>query len=346
MFKVLIESYVPFAADAFGGEAEISVLAPGEFTRERLIKEGADAILVRTRTRCDTSLLDGTAVSIVATATIGTDHIDIHYCESRGIAVANAPGCNAPAVAQYVFAAILRQLDGKRPEELTLGVVGVGNVGSIVAAWGRQLGFRVLECDPPRAQREPGYASVPLATLAAEADIVTFHTPHTRSGEHPTHHLAGREFFSALRRRPLVINSARGPVVDTEALLDALDRGLIRGIISDCWEGEPLISRRQLAESVYATPHIAGYSLEGKKRATQMAVNAILAHFGSDRRLDLGIAPGAARHVTAESILASYDPEADTAALRRDYGEAADDTAAAKAFESLRDNYELRREVR
>lgn len=346
MFKVLIESHVPYAADAFGDEAEVTVLATGEFTRQRLIDEKADAVIVRTRTRCDASLLDGTGVSVVATATIGTDHIDIPYCTDRGIKVVNAPGCNAPAVAQYVFAAGLRLLDGKRPGELTLGVIGVGNVGSIVARWGRQLGFRVLECDPPRATRDASYRSVSLERIAAEADIVTFHTPHTKSGEHPTHHLADGSFFSSLRRKPLIINSARGPIVDTPALLAALDDGLIRGVVTDCWEGEPRISRRQLDLSLYATPHIAGYSEEGKKRATQMTVNAILRHFGSDRRLDLGIPAGAADSVTIGSILASYDPAADTAALRRAFGEAASDDEAARAFEHLRDSYALRREIR
>ncbi len=344
--KVLIESHVPFAEGAFGNEAEVAVLAPDEFTRQRLAEEKADVIIVRTRTRCDASLLEGTNVSLVATATIGTDHIDIPYCQSRGIEVVNAPGCNAPGVGQYVFAAVLRLLDGRKPEELTLGVVGVGHVGSIVADWGRQLGFRVLECDPPRALREPGYTSIPLREIAEKADIITLHTPHTKTGEHATHHLADEAFFNALRRKPIFVNAARGPVVDTPALLAAIDNGTVGAVVSDCWEGEPLISREQLAKSRYATPHIAGYSIEGKKRATQMTVNAILRHFGSDRRLDLGIPEGAAAKVTAESILASYDPAVDTAALRRAFADAANDAEAAKGFEFLRNNYPLRQEVR
>ncbi len=346
MFKILIESHVPFAEGAFGGEAEVAVLAPGEFTRQRLTDEKADAIIVRTRTRCDASLLEGTGVSVVATATIGTDHIDIPYCESRGIKVVNAPGCNAPAVAQYVFAAALRLIGGRHPSNLTLGIVGVGNVGSIVARWGRQLGFRVLECDPPRELCEPGYRSVPLETIAAEADIITFHTPHTRTGAHATHHLADERFFSSLRRKPMIINAARGPIVDTAALLAAIADSKVGDIVTDCWEGEPLISRELLTASRFATPHIAGYSIEGKKRATQMTVNAVLRHFGSDRRLDLGIPPGAAAKVTAGSITASYDPAADTEVLRSAYAAVGDDHEAAKAFEHLRDSYPLRREVR
>ncbi len=347
MFKVLIESHVPFTEAAFDSdEARVKVLAPEEFTRQRLLDEGADAIIVRTRTRCDASLLEGTNVSVVATATIGTDHIDTSWCESHGIKVVNAPGCNAPAVAQYVFATLLRYPALKAPAETVLGVVGAGHVGSIVADWGRKLGFRVLECDPPRALREPGYASTPLETIASEADIMTFHIPHTKSGDFATHHLADERFFSSLRRRPLIINAARGPIVDTAAMLSALDRGLIGGIVTDCWEGEPLISRPQLAKSLFATPHIAGYSIEGKKRATQMTVNAILEHFGSERRLDLGVPQGAAENVTAESILASYNPADDTAALREAYAAAADDDAASRAFEQLRNSYPLRSEVR
>ncbi len=344
--KILIESHVPFTEGLFDGEAEVTVLRPEEFTRERLIEEGADAILVRTRTRCDASLLEGTAVTAAATATIGTDHIDITYCEANGIQVINAPGCNAPAVAQYVFATALRAISATKPESLTLGVVGTGHVGSIVARWGRQLGFKVLECDPPRAECEPGYHSETLTDIAARADIITFHTPHTKLGAHPTHHLANQAFFASLRRKPLVINSARGPVVDTAAMLDALDRGLAGGVITDCWEGEPRISLPLLEASLFATPHIAGYSLEGKKRATQMTANALLAHFGSDRRVDLGIPGGAAESVTAEAITASYDPAADTASLRKAFTDAADTEAAAKAFEHLRDSYNLRAEVR
>ncbi len=345
-YKVLIESHVPFTEGAFDGIADAVTLDPGDFTRERLIAEEADAILVRTRTRCDATLLEGTKVSVVATATIGTDHIDIPYCESKGIQVVNAPGCNAPAVAQYVFATALRAIGAKKPEELTLGVVGVGHVGSIVARWGRQLGFRVIECDPPRELREPGYRAETLTTLAAEADIITFHTPHTKAGDHPTHHLANERFFNSLRRGPIIINSARGPIVDTAALLYAIDRQLVGGVITDCWEGEPLISRTQLAASVFATPHIAGYSLEGKKRATQTTVNAILRCFGSSRQIDLGVPDGAAESVTARSITDSYDPANDTAALREAYAAAATDEAAAKAFEHLRDSYALRAEVR
>ncbi len=347
--KFIIEKNIPFIHGLLDGMADVEYLAPEEITPAKM--RDADALITRTRTRCNAALLDGSRCRFIATATIGTDHIDLDYCRNRGITVANAPGCNAPAVAQYVFASILayRKAFGMAGngsyvgggesglDNVTLAVVGVGNVGSIVARWGEGLGMRVLRVDPLRARDEGPDGFATLADAAREADIITFHTPLTRSGAYPTCHMADAVFFSSLKRKPLIINSARGPVVDNAALVEALDNGSVRAAAIDCWEGEPAISSELLDRAFIATPHIAGYSREGKIRATAMALDAITRFFA----LPL-VSPSETvgfpipERPSADEISSSYDPLADTAVLRLN----------PSAFEALRNCYNYRSEVR
>ena len=332
--RVVADCNIPFIDTLLGDGVELVQLAPDEITPQ--VVKDADALLTRTRTRADAALLDGSRCSLVATATIGTDHIDFDYCQSRGIKVVSAPGCNAPAVAQYVWASILTLLPDRVPADVTIGVVGVGHVGSIVEQWGRSMGYRVKACDPPRAEREPGDGFVDLATIARECDVITFHTPHTRTGDHPTHHLADRTFFDALERRPIVINSARGPVVDTRALLHALDAGKVSQAVIDCWEGEPDINLELLDKAVIATPHIAGYSLAGKTRASIAVAKAVALHFGLRYNAEAIDEPSPAPPaVTPASVKASYNPATDTAILKADPA----------TFERQRNRYPLRPEV-
>lgn len=345
MKRIIIESHIPFVTHQFDGVAEVVRLAPEDITPAAVTD--ADAMIVRTRTRCDASLLDGSKVRFVATATIGTDHIDLDYCRRKGISVVSAPGCNAPAVAQYVWASVLRlhpDVSG-----MVMGIVGLGHVGSIVADWGRQLGVKILACDPPRTRMHGGWnimdplspGNEPFVTLdeiCSAADVITFHTPHTIGGEDATHHMAGDSFFDALKRHPIVVNAARGPIVDTDAILRASDASRISGMVIDCWEGEPAIDGRLLACSDVATPHIAGYSLEGKHRATDMAVGAALDFFGAGHAGGSGsVDLGNVVTVTPELILASYDPMADTAIMKHEF--------TPSRFEQLRNGYDLRHEV-
>lgn len=344
--KIIIEKNIPFIAGLLDSVARVDYLPPEEITAETM--RDADALVTRTRTRCNASLLDGSRCRFIATATIGTDHIDLAYCREHGITVANAPGCNAPAVAQYVLASVLTWADARgrivAPGEgilplsgLTMAVVGVGHVGSIVASWAEGLGMRVLRVDPPRAAADGPEGFSTLDEAARDADVITFHTPLLRSGAHPTFHMADMRFFDSLRRSPLIINSARGPVVDNAALVEALDAGKVADAVVDCWEGEPAISPALLSRAFIATPHIAGYSREGKIRATAMALDALTRHFSLP-----AVAPSETvgfdtpLHPSATSILASYDPLADTAALR----------SAPAAFEQLRNRYHYRPEVR
>lgn len=330
--KIVVERNIPFIKGVLEPVADVCYLPADEITNRALTD--ADALITRTRTRCDAALLDGTRCRFIATATIGTDHIDLPYCDSNGITVANAPGCNAPAVAQWVLASALRLMEGA-PRGKVIGIVGAGHVGGVVDRWARSIGFTTLLCDPPRAEREGGAGFVSIEEVAARADIVTFHTPLTVAGPYPTYHMADEIFFRSCLRAPIVMNAARGAVVDTQALINALESGMVSQAAIDCWEGEPSLSRRLLSLARVATPHIAGYSLEGKIRATQMALDALSGYFGLPRLLaDASPAPAPKMAVTARGVLESYNPMIDTVRLKTSPGE----------FEGLRNAYDYRPE--
>lgn len=331
--NIIVERNIPFIAGLLEPFADVRYLAGGDITSEAV--RDADALVVRTRTRCDEALLAKSKVRFIATATIGTDHIDLKRCAGHGIKVVNAPGCNAPAVAQYVFASIL-QLSNRPLSQYTLGIVGVGHVGSIVERWARALDMKVLVCDPPRQRAEGGDGWSDLADIARECDIITFHTPLTRGGGDSTYHLVDEQFLASLRRAPILIDSARGPIVDTPALIAALESGQVSNAVIDCWENEPAVSSRLLELAAIATPHIAGYSLEGKVRATQMSLDALTAFFNLPHITAAADTPkSVARTVTAAAVAESYDPSVDTAALKTDPSK----------FEDLRNNYRYRSET-
>jgi len=346
MPTVIVESHIPFVGDSFAGIADVRVLPPEKINAAAV--RDADILIVRTRTRCDAALLSGSKVRMVATATIGTDHIDKEYCRHNGIEVVSAPGCNAPAVAQYVWASVLTLLPVERLPRLTVGVVGLGHVGSIVADWAHRLGARVLACDPPRRRTDGGWDAaapfspggepfVSLDEIARKADVITFHTPHTRTGVDATHHLGGEAFFAALERKPVVINAARGPVFDTAALVKASREGRVSGCVIDCWEGEPALDPELLMLADIATPHIAGYSVEGKRRATAAVVAAARRFLGASAESGTLIPHDPCAEVTPASVLASYNPLADTAMLKNGF--------SPELFERLRNGYPLRHEL-
>ena len=331
---IIIEKNIPFVHGLLDDVASVSYLAPEDITAESM--RSADALITRTRTHCDATLLTDSQCKIIASATIGLDHVDVDFCIGRGIEVANAPGCNAPAVAQYVLASVIAAYGEDALPGLTIGIVGVGHVGKIVEQWARQLGMTVLLCDSPRADREGAEGFVSLGEIAEQADVVTFHTPLTRTGQYPTYHIADKQFFGSLRRVPMIINAARGPVVDTQALLDAMRLGLVGKVAVDCWEGEPNISLELLDKAFVATPHIAGYSYQGKVRATKMAVDAVSEKLGlSPNPMSESVPVGAASEIGAQLIALSYNPLADTDALRSNPSD----------FEALRNHYNLRNEV-
>ena len=336
--KVVVDDKIPYIREALSAMGVEAVYIPGSDISPAAVRD-ADALIVRTRTHCNAALLDGSRVQFIATATIGYDHIDTDYCAAHGIYWTNAPGCNAASVYQYVQSALLllQCEQGIALSEATLGVVGVGHVGTLVAEMARSWGMRVLCCDPPRAERgEQGFVS--LETIAREADIITLHTPLTKEAPHPTFHLADGAFFNSLQRKPYFINTSRGETTDTTALLQALQCGKIAGCIIDVWEHEPHINLHLLDQCYIGTPHIAGYSADGKANATRMSLEALSRHFG------LGDAPCIAPPLPAETtihaksraeaLLSIYNPHTDSRALK----------GTPSQFEFLRGNYPLRRE--
>ena len=331
--KVVVDSHIPHIQGLIEPFAQVEYLEPSDITREAV--QDANALIVRTRTRCDASLLEGSRVQFIGSATIGTDHLDLDYCATHGITVKNAPGCNAPAVAQWVFctiAAWMRLHSIAKPHGLVLGVVGVGHIGSIVARWGQQLGFTVLLNDPPRENRDGSFDDIfhPLEELQRRCDIITFHTPLTRDGQWPTWHLCDQAFLNDLSHCRLLLNAARGPIADNAALL-----GWHGDIAIDCWENEPDISHELLEKAVVATPHIAGYSREGKQRGTAMMLEALNAHFGWNIPIPTIASPATgAAQVTLDGIAASYDIMTDSARLK----------ASPDTFESQRNHYAHRQE--
>lgn len=327
--KTIIEANIPYIQGLIEPYSEVEYLESEDITPEAV--RDADALLVRTRTRCDEALLGGSRVTFVGTATIGLDHIDLPWCAAHGIEAVNAPGCNAPAVAQWVLAVVARLMT-KTPADTVLGIVGVGHVGSIVENWARAIGFNVLRCDPPRRRAEGG-DFIALNELIARADIVTLHTPLYREGPDATYHMVDARLIGALRPNAILLNAARGAIFHTEEVLRALSARPDVRLAIDCWEGEPQLNEQLLRRAEIATPHIAGYSLEGKHRATALVVSALARHFGLP--IDLGhIDMGTASRPSLQRIAQSYDPMPDDAALR----------AEPTALERLRNRYPLRPE--
>lgn len=285
--RLVADQSLPHLSGLLDAVADLVYLPSQEITRERLIAEKAEGLLIRSVTRCNPSLLEGTAIRSIATATAGFDHIDRDYCTAHHIAWRNSPGCNARSVAHWVMGVLAdRALKIGRPlSQETLAIVGVGNVGRNVQQMAQTLGIKVLLVDPPRAEREGENGFSSLQEAAQEASIITFHTPLSKEGVHSTYHLLGEEFLCQCRKKPLILNAARGAVADSNALLNALRLELIEGIYLDCWEGEPNIRLDLLAQAQRATPHIAGFSADGKARGTRMVVETTIEHFGLDRAL-------------------------------------------------------------
>lgn len=332
--KIIFDRNIPFISKPLSSIGEAIPMTGTEITNETV--KDADAIIIRTRTRCDATLLKDSKCRFIGTATIGTDHIDLPYCASRGITVANAPGCNAPAVAQWVLSAISTYLgDTRSLSDITLGVIGAGNVGSILIRWAEGLGIKTIINDPPLQRQSSGsYRFSSLSDIADKCDVITVHTPLTRTGDHPTYHLIDNSFISRLKRRPLILNAARGPVTDTLALINGLESGKISALGIDCWEGEPNINPQLLEQALIATPHIAGYSRQGKIRASQMVLDELSRHLRLDAplRADAPSVAPVPHRIIPEML--NYDILEDTRILK----------SSPSLFESLRNNYHLREE--
>jgi len=278
--KIVIDDKIPFIKGVFEPYAEVVYLPGDKFTRDDV--SNADALVIRTRTICNEALLQGSSVKFIATATIGYDHIDTAWCEENGIKWTSAPGCNSGSVKQYM-ASVLATLSvhyGFNYDEMTLGVIGVGNVGSKITELGNSLGMKVLMNDPPRAEKEGWALFEPLDEILSMSDIITLHVPLKSTGSHQTYHLFEKTMLECLRRGTILINSSRGEVVDNVSLKNALKNKQIGAAVLDVWENEPNIDVELLSLLNIATPHIAGYSADGKTNGTTMSVQALSRFFG------------------------------------------------------------------
>lgn len=272
--KIVADKAIPFLEGVFDPYADMTYLSGDKIGPEDV--RDADVLMVRTRTKCNADLLEGSKVKFIATATIGTDHIDFPYCDSKGIVVRNAPGCNAGGVMEYVFSA-LYGLASRKSISLqgdTIGIIGVGHVGSLIERMGRALGFKILKCDPPRAEAEGSFGFCDLEYLLQNSQIVTLHVPLDET----TRGMANSEFFSLMQPGAFFINAARGEVVCDDALKAAIPK--LGPVIIDTWNHEPDIDLDLMDKVAIATPHIAGYSYQGKQNGTAAAVRAVAHYFG------------------------------------------------------------------
>ena len=340
---IVADNKIPYLKGILEPYARIDYLSPEQINAQTV--QDADILLIRTRTKCNRELLDRSRCQYIATATIGYDHIDTLYCKEKGISWQNAPGCNASSVGQYVLSSLLAWSKSTRKnlQDCTIGIVGVGHVGKIVARYGKLLGMQVLLNDPPRQEVESETDFVPLEKICREADIVTFHTPLTHEGKYPTYHLADTDFFNALEKTPLIINTARGEIINTEALKRALKQKKISSVILDCWENEPNIDKELLEQAFIATPHIAGYSADGKSEATRMIVQSVGKWIKTDIPTQNIVPPAPVREIIdlsgaanplQQAVWESYNPFDDDLRLRK----------SPETFEMQRGLYPLRRE--
>lgn len=346
--KVVIDKAIPFINGILEPFIDVDYL-PGDKINNATVKD-ADALIIRTRTACNEKLLKGSKVRFIASATIGFDHIDTDYCDRQGITWTNAPGCNSSSVQQYMASVLLHLASNKNLllKQRTIGIVGVGNVGKKVMRLTEYLGMRVVLNDPPRMRNESPCGFVSLEGIMREADIITFHVPLSFNGQDKTFHMVNDEFLKNVNSGTLIINTSRGEVIDTRALKNAKQSGKIDGAVLDVWENEPDIDTDMLQLADIVTPHIAGYSADGKANGTAMSVQALSKFFGlelndwypedvpepENYQIIIDGKDKMEQEVYFEAVTSTYDIGGDDKRLRENVA----------GFENLRGNYPLRRE--
>lgn len=354
--RIVCATSMPYAMECFSTLGE-TVIREGRAISPADVRD-AEILALRSTTKVNRDLLAGSRVRFVGTATIGYDHFDVPYLEQAGIRWCYAPGCNANSVSEYLTSALLClahrhrfPLAGK-----TVAVVGVGNVGRRVVKKAEALGLRVLQNDPPRRDQTGDPAFRPLDEILPEADIVTLHVPLTRGGPYPTWHMGDESFFRRLKSGCIFINSARGGAVVTDALLDAIRKGIVAHTVIDTWEGEPAYRRDLLGRVDIGTPHIAGHSFEGKVNGTVMVYEAACRFLGRAPtwKVDGLLPPPLVPRIAVDSrglcdaealwevVRQVYNIEEDDLRLRS--GSAESDELRAKQFDRLRKDYPVRRE--
>ena len=339
--KIVADTNIPFLKGVFEPYAEILYKDGRAIRREDILD--ADALIIRTRTRCNEELLHGSSVRMISTATIGTDHIDLEWCAGNGITVHNAEGCNSGGVMNYVFSALYGMASRKslRLDGLTFGIIGVGHVGGKVEQMARTLGFKVLLCDPPRARKEGPEAFCDRDFLLQNADIITLHTPLDET----TRGMADDAFFSLIRPGTIFINASRGEVVDESALMHAIPK--LGPVIIDTWCHEPEINQPLIDQVDIATPHIAGYSYQGKLNGTSAAVRAVAQFFDIEGLKDFSLEAEAPELQPIRLDLSGKGQGEIAAIFQYNYPIFIDDfmfRSHPDEFERLRSEYNYRRE--
>lgn len=347
--SIVIDSKIPFIKGVLEPYAEVIYEEGANITPHTIAN--ADALIIRTRTRCDEQLLKNSSVRFIATATIGTDHIDTNYCDLNNIRWTNAAGCNSGSVYQYIASCLAWLATTKQislSPTTTLGVIGCGHVGSKIVNLGKTLGLNVLINDPPLERTKKG-DFVSLKHLLRHSDIITVHTPLTKSGVDATYHLLNQQTLSFTKSSAWLINSSRGEVIDERALEEAFTQKRFKGFILDVWENEPNVNISLLQKSALGTPHIAGYSADGKAMATQMSVRSLANYFGldlltwtpelipspqNDTLISIDAKQKCLYETFCEAVLSTYTPTLDDSKLRN----------APTEFETQRGNYPIRRE--
>lgn len=340
--KIVADKHIPFLEGVFEPYAEVVYIDGRSITHEDLID--ADAMIIRTRTKCNADLLEGTRVRIIATATIGTDHIDLPYCADKGIEVHNAEGCNAGGVMQYVFSSLYGVAARKaiKLDGFNFGIVGVGNVGRKVEAMARYLGFNVLRCDPPRAEAEGEEGFCSLDYLLANSQIVTMHVPLNET----TRGIVDDEFFLKMQLGTIFINAARGEIMDEKALKEAYPK--LGAAIIDTWNNEPDVDEELIDMVDVATPHIAGYSYQGKQNGTAMSVQAVARFFGIEELYGYYPEADIPDHEPVLLDLKGKKQGEIAAVFQYNYPIFTDDfrfRMEPHNFEKMRSNYQYRREI-
>ncbi len=346
--KILADENMPQVCEIFSEFGEVVLRSGREISAQDLVD--VDVLLVRSITQVNQALIAGSAVKFVGTATIGTDHVDQPMLQKKGVGFSNAPGCNADAVVEYVLSAIflLAEQQGFDPAERTYGIVGVGNVGGRLQRRLQALGFNVLLNDPPRALNEAGF--VELDELVEKADFICLHTPLTRYEPFPTHHLFNSSLLQKLKANTVLLNAGRGPVIDNEALLDLGQKRADLTFVLDVWEFEPVVNPELAARCALVSPHIAGYSLDGKIRGTYMLYQALAEYlkYPVTKRLEDFLPVAELSEIKQDELSVLdimrlvYDPRRDDRDLREIVTFPLEEQKL--AFDQLRKNYPVRRE--
>ncbi|MGZ0720721.1 4-phosphoerythronate dehydrogenase PdxB [Kluyvera cryocrescens] len=347
--KILVDENMPYARELFSRLGEVRAVPGRPIPMDAL--SDADALMVRSVTKVNEALLGDKSIKFVGTATAGTDHVDQAWLQQAGIGFSAAPGCNAIAVVEYVFSALLMlaERDGFALTDRTVGIVGVGNVGGRLQKRLEALGIKTLLCDPPRADNGDAGDFRALDELVAQADVLTFHTPLYKEGPYKSLHLADEALIRRLKPGAILINACRGPVVDNAALLACLEEGQDLSVVLDVWEPEPDLNLALLEKVDLGTSHIAGYTLEGKARGTTQVFEAYSQFIGQPQEVALSSLLPAPEfgHISLHGSLDQptlkrlvhlvYDVRRDDAPLRKVAGIPGE-------FDKLRKNYLERRE--